>query len=264
MLSLQCVREDQRCWFPAAPVQWLEFSSPVYEQLYQEHFARAYHNTDFYITIVNFFFGLSWVVRVWRINPWWVALLVMPHLVQRQFLDCCDICDHDAMQVGHRLRFGLYGGAYRSAVRNLHQASLLGQAPALDCDCGPHLLLRRAGAGAGSVILTCNESPGLPKWTDVCNRHVVYSDGMIGAGSVAPDQAFRHHTRLGRSHCKRSGPWHGNHAGLACAQPQAALQPQPCTVAAAVLPVDRDEWPDRGRDAHRVARQAGGKQLTHM
>lgn len=42
----------------------------MYEQLYQEHFARAYSNTDYYITIVNFFFGLSWVVRVWRINPW--------------------------------------------------------------------------------------------------------------------------------------------------------------------------------------------------
>lgn len=55
---------------PAAPEQWLEFSSPVYEQLYQKHFARAYQSTDFYICIVNLFFGLSWVVRVWRINPW--------------------------------------------------------------------------------------------------------------------------------------------------------------------------------------------------
>jgi hypothetical protein len=54
----------------AVAEQWLEFSSPVYEQLYQEHFARAYQSTDFYICIVNLFFGLSWVVRVWRINPW--------------------------------------------------------------------------------------------------------------------------------------------------------------------------------------------------
>jgi hypothetical protein len=68
--SAMCKRGSKVAVVLDAPVQWLEFSSPVYEQLYQEHFARAYQSTDFCICIVNFFFGLSWVVRVWRINPW--------------------------------------------------------------------------------------------------------------------------------------------------------------------------------------------------
>lgn len=42
----------------------------MYEQLYWEHFARAYHKNDLYVCLVNVLFGAAWVGRVWSINPW--------------------------------------------------------------------------------------------------------------------------------------------------------------------------------------------------
>lgn len=55
-------------------VQWLEFTSPIYEQLYWEHFTRAYLRMDRYVCIVNIFFALAWITRIWRVNPWYDTL----------------------------------------------------------------------------------------------------------------------------------------------------------------------------------------------
>lgn len=56
-------------------LQWMEFSSPVFEKLYWEYFMETWVRVDKNVFVLYIFFGATWVHRVWAHTPLCVPML---------------------------------------------------------------------------------------------------------------------------------------------------------------------------------------------